>query len=70
MIHLFHRWRSVNAKHMQQWFESPLTRYKTEPEDITEVLQRCEHPRCNQVRTTTLQGVWSLDELTRPAPRR
>lgn len=62
-----HRWVSIAAQKMQQWYESALLSHVSGAEDITKVLQRCE---CEKLRTITLSGHWTLEQVTeKGAPR-
>lgn len=61
-----HSWRIIGAR-LMELVRPPLcgewTVGKLPGEPVTEVLSRCA--TCNAVKTNTLAGKWSLEELTR-----
>lgn len=65
----FHQWISIAAQSLRQFKWSALTRQVLDDEGspITEVLQRCS--RCDNLRTITLDGTWTIEQITGGTPR-
>lgn len=66
-MHFRHRWATLSAKPMDRYYTLPTGTHLGDPQPITEVLQRCKQEGCEALRTITLDGRWTIGELTKEA---
>lgn len=60
-----HRWVALGAQLMMEdiFNNRTMQKFDVAPKPVTEVLQRCADRSCASLRTTSLDGHWTLEQI-------